>query len=106
MAYLDRHLEVEDTSRDKAEDKGSSHLNDEGVSRVKFGVVGEFEVIDEGHSLVDRDVSVGLEPDKSVGVTLDEGASNELGNDVKSDLNTSDRLNQSEKSAKSWVFDL
>jgi hypothetical protein len=37
---LERHLEVEDTSRNKGEDEGGDHLADKGMVRLDVGVMG------------------------------------------------------------------
>jgi hypothetical protein len=42
---LERHLEVQDTSRDKGENQGGDHLTDECVVGLDVGVVRQFQVV-------------------------------------------------------------
>ena len=93
---LERHLEVEDTSADKGEDQGGDDLTRERVPRGDLGVMGKLEVVGELQRLVARDITVGLEPNQGVGIPLDERSSDKLGKHVHGDLDTCDRLNESD----------
>jgi len=49
---LERHLEVENTSRDEGEDKSRHHLTSKGVVRLDVGVMGQFQVVGECECLI------------------------------------------------------
>lgn len=84
------HLEVEDTSAYKGGDEGGDQLRPESGPWGKLAVVRELEVVGEVDSLSSGNVTEGLEVVHAEGVTLDETTTDELGDDVKSDLDTGD----------------
>jgi hypothetical protein len=49
---LERHLEVQDTSRNKCENQGGDHLADERVVRLDVSVVRQFQIVRECECLV------------------------------------------------------
>ena len=108
---LERHLEVQDTGRNKGEDQGGDHLTGECMVRLDVGVVCQLQVVRECECLVARDVAEGLEPadcqwgivhnvmnlHQSVGIALHKRTTNELCEDVHGDLDTRNGLHKTDR---------
>lgn len=93
---LDVDLEVEHTSTDDSGDEACHHLSPEGVARRNLGVVCELEIVQELDGVSTSDIAKGLEEVHGQSVASDPSSSNELGQDVEGNLNTSDGPNNAD----------
>lgn len=87
---LDVDLEVEDTSADDGRYQACNHLGPESVTRGNLGVVSELQIVQELNGVCTSDVSESLEEVHGERISLHPSATNELGQDVEGDWDTSD----------------
>lgn len=94
---LDMDLEVENTSADESGNKACGHLSPEGVARRNLGIVCKLEIVQELNSVSASDVAEGLEEVHGQGITTNPSTSDEFGQDVESDWNTSNGSNDTNR---------
>ena len=85
IGYL-RHLIVEDSRAHETGNKGSEHLAIESDPRWNVDVMGELEILGEVEGMRGGDVSVGLEVVHGGSIAGKPETTEQLGNNVKSDL--------------------
>lgn len=85
----DVDLVLDDANVDECGNQSRNHLGKEGEARGNLNVVGKLEIVGEAERVGAGDVAVRLEEAHGQGVAFDKRATDELGQDVEGDLNTS-----------------
>ena len=85
---LDVDLEVENAGANESGNEAGRHLSPECVARRNLRVVCELEIVQELDGVSACDVAKRLEEIHGQSIASNPSASNELGQDVESDLNT------------------